>query len=223
MNLKVTELAWPRRPGAAAGTAGVTAGVRGAKAVTEVKAVVAPTVHAPTVSAAAIPALALRSTGTAKRVLKEYTALMKDAPTHWRAWVNEANLMEWKVIFNGPPGTPYEDGNFLLTVSFPSNFPFQAPKVRFVTPIYHCNMSMDGRICIDILKDSWSPAITMHKLFLAIESLVLSPNPNDPMDAYKATLLKDDKPAYQAEARAATLRAAARSVEEMISLYSLEE
>merc|ERR1719231_1234214 len=126
-------------------------------------------------------------------------------------------MTKWKVILNGPDGTPYQGGRWLITIDFPSDYPFSPPKVRFATPIYHCNINDDGRLCLDVLKDMWSPSITIPKLFATIESLLQDPNPDDPLDAYKATLYKDDRPLYLANAIAMKERHASMSMEDMVA------
>ena len=52
----------------------------------------------------------------------------------------------------GPEDTPYEGGVFELMLSLPARYPFEPPKLRFVTPIYHPNIDSTGRICLDLLK-----------------------------------------------------------------------
>jgi len=66
-----------------------------------------------------------------------------------------------------------------------------APKVRFLTKIYHPNIDKLGRICLDILKDKWSPALQIRTVLLSIQALLSAPNPDDPLDNEVADLWKN--------------------------------
>lgn len=57
-----------------------------------------------------------------------------------------------------------------------------APQVRFLTKIYHPNIDKLGRICLDVLKDKWSPALQIRHVLLSIQALMSAPNPDDPLE-----------------------------------------
>lgn len=79
-----------------------------------------------------------------------------------------------------------------------------APKVRFLTKIYHPNVDKLGRICLDILKDKWSPALQIRTVLLSIQALMSAPNPDDPLDEAVARHWKTDEVGAMSTARAWT-------------------
>lgn len=141
-----------------------------------------------------------------QRLNKEYGDIQMYPPAGITATTVNDSLYEWTATIVGPQGTPYENGIFNLKVKFPGDYPFQPPKVRFTTKIYHCNVNSDGEICLDILKDTWSPALTISSVLLSISSLLSDPNPNDPLVADIAKLYTTNKTLHDQKAREWTLK-----------------
>lgn len=116
-----------------------------------------------------------------KRIIKETERLISDPVPGITAYPDEANLRAFTVTMNGPESSPYEKGIFDLELYLPDDYPMCPPKVRFLTKIYHPNIDKLGRICLDVLKDNWSPALQIRTILLSIQALLASPNPDDPL------------------------------------------
>ncbi|XP_016981697.2 ubiquitin-conjugating enzyme E2-24 kDa [Drosophila rhopaloa] len=117
---------------------------------------------------------------SARRIQKELDEITQDPPTNCSAGLKEDDMYEWTATIVGPSDSVYEGGMFFLDIQFPMDYPFKPPKVTFRTPIYHCNIRW-GTICLDILKDNWSPALTISMVLLSICSLLTDCNPADPL------------------------------------------
>jgi len=104
--------------------------------------------------------------------------------------------------FKGPEGTPYEGGHFDVDIVIPESYPFQPVKMKFITKVYHPNVSSaSGAICLDILKDAWSPVLTLKSTLISLQSLLCSPEPNDPQDAEVAKHFMTSKSSFNDTAR----------------------
>jgi len=137
-----------------------------------------------------------------KRIIQEMKELThSDSENITAGPVSDLNIFEWTATLIGPKETPYEDGIFILTISFPKNYPFKPPKINFTTKIYHPNINSSGAICLDILNTNWSPALTISKTLLSISSLLTDPNPDDPLVANIAHTYKNNRLKYNEEAR----------------------
>jgi ubiquitin-conjugating enzyme E2 D/E len=162
--------------------------------------------------------------GVLKRILKEYNSFQQNPIPGWNVYINANDMTSWKAILNDDTmPAPYTDGMWLLTIDFPPDYPFKAPKIKFITPIYHCNVSSDGKVCIDILRENWNPAITVPKALASITSLLLNPNAQDPIDSFKGQLYKDDREAYVSQATLHTQKYAAVENEVIAKLLSLND
>ncbi|CAI9094246.1 OLC1v1029949C1 [Oldenlandia corymbosa var. corymbosa] len=139
-----------------------------------------------------------------KRILKELKDLQKDPPTSCSAGPVAEDMFHWQATIMGPPESPYAGGVFLVTIHFPPDYPFKPPKVAFRTKVFHPNINSNGSICLDILKEQWSPALTISKVLLSICSLLTDPNPDDPLVPEIAHMYKTDRNKYETTARSWT-------------------
>lgn len=125
-----------------------------------------------------------------RRIIKETQRLMQEPVPGISAVPSETNARYFHVIVTGPEDSPFEGGLFKLELFLPEDYPMSAPKVRFITKIYHPNIDRLGRICLDILKDKWSPALQIRTVLLSIQALLSAPNPDDPLANDVAELWK---------------------------------
>jgi ubiquitin-conjugating enzyme (huntingtin interacting protein 2) len=129
-----------------------------------------------------------------KRVRKEATELQADSDS---AGVTATpigdDMTHWKGTIHGPKDTPYDGGTFVIDIQLPSTYPFEPPKMKFDTRVWHPNVSSQtGAICLDILKKEWSPALTIKTALISVQALLAAPEPDDPQDGVVANEYKKD-------------------------------
>ncbi|KAL0214575.1 hypothetical protein P9112_006759 [Eukaryota sp. TZLM1-RC] len=141
-----------------------------------------------------------------RRITRELSDLQKDPPVNCSAGPVGDDMFRWQATIMGPPESPYDGGVFFLNITFPSDYPFKPPRVTFTTRIYHPNINANGSICLDILKEQWSPALTISKVLLSICSLLTDPNPDDPLVPEIARIYRENRSEYIQRAREHTRR-----------------
>ncbi|KAK4540949.1 hypothetical protein LTR36_008457 [Oleoguttula mirabilis] len=130
-----------------------------------------------------------------RRLQKEIADILKD--THSGITITSpsgsteiSDFTHFKGHFRGPPDTPYEGGSYEVDIRITSEYPFKPPEMRFITKIWHPNVSSQtGAICLDTLGSAWSPVLTLKSALISLQSLLSSPEPKDPQDAEVASML----------------------------------
>ncbi|URE32665.1 GPI-anchored protein [Musa troglodytarum] len=138
------------------------------------------------------------------RIQKELQDLQRDPPASCSAGPVGEDLFHWQATIMGPSDSPYAGGVFFVTIHFPPDYPFKPPMVNFQTKVYHPNINSNGSICLDILKDQWSPALTISKVLLSVSSLLTDPNPDDPLVPEIAHMYNNHRRRYEEMARSWT-------------------
>ncbi|KAI8801335.1 ubiquitin-conjugating enzyme/RWD-like protein [Cladochytrium replicatum] len=125
-----------------------------------------------------------------KRLMTEYKELTLNAPEGILAGpVTEDNIFVWEALILGPEKTPYENGLFEATLTFPQDYPLSPPVMKFKSHIFHPNVYTDGTVCISILhppgddpnmyehaSERWSPVQSIEKILLSVVSMLAEPN-----------------------------------------------
>ncbi|CAD8136642.1 unnamed protein product [Paramecium pentaurelia] len=127
----------------------------------------------------------------------------------------DQNITHWKGFINGPSDTPYANGYFQVDIVIPQEYPYKPPKMKFDTRIWHPNISSQtGAICLDILKDEWSPALSIRTALLSLQALLCDPQPDSPQDAVVANQFKTQKDLYVKTAKEWTQNYASKNKQE---------
>jgi ubiquitin-conjugating enzyme (huntingtin interacting protein 2) len=137
------------------------------------------------------------------RVQKEIKNILKDTASGVTVELkNESSIKYMTGSLLGPKDSPYEGGIFYVDIELDEQYPFVPPKMKFITRVWHPNISSaSGAICLDVLKDQWSPALTIKTALLSLQALLSTPEPNDPQDAVVAKQYLTDKAAFDRTAK----------------------
>ena len=77
------------------------------------------------------------------------------------------------MTFRGPVESLYTAGVFRLTMTFSEQHPLVPPVVKFMHQVFHPNVSLDGQVVDSvILKDLWSPALTLTTIICHIRDML---------------------------------------------------
>ena len=158
--------------------------------------------------------LAAPSLKRVKRILAEIAEYQRNPHPNIEIYPCEQQLDFWRLLLVGPPGTPYEGGVFLLYAKFPTDYPQKAPEIRFVTPIYHCNVNGHGKICHSVFDRNYSSDFSVRRILDCVFGLLLTPEPEDPLDSALAQEYYDNLHEYERTAEANTREHARKTLQQ---------
>ena len=149
-----------------------------------------------------------RFRGITKRIFQELAHYQKNPHPHFEVFPMEKDIDFWHILIDGPEETPYSQGVFHLYIEFTKDYPDLPPHIRFVTPIYHCNINSAGRICHSIIDRSYTKGVRVRDIFDQLFGLLMCPDDSDPLDSVKAIEHHDFPDLYFQNARDYTERCA---------------
>ncbi|CAN7134276.1 unnamed protein product, partial [Brassica rapa subsp. narinosa] len=100
-----------------------------------------------------------------------------------------------------PDDSPWDGGTFKLSLQFSEDYPNKPPRVRFVSRMFHPNIYVDGRICLDILQNQWTPVYDCAAILISIQSLLCDPNTNSYANSEAALMYSENKREYNRRVR----------------------
>ena len=115
------------------------------------------------------------------------------------------NLYEWNFSFHGKKSSIYGGKRFKIRMKFSNGYPEDPPKVFFKEKMFHPNIFSDGQVCLSILSyRGWNSEkpITMNAILVALQVLLLEPNPDDPVNIVASGLFTEKKTEYEARVKA---------------------
>lgn len=111
-----------------------------------------------------------------------------------------ADVMNYKIIVKPDEGF-YRGGKFTFDLRIPNSYPFDPPKLKCETSIYHPNIDREGNVCLNILREDWKPVLSISAIIHGLLFLFYEPNPEDPLNKEAAELLKTDRRMFEANVR----------------------
>ncbi|XP_055098860.1 ubiquitin/ISG15-conjugating enzyme E2 L6 isoform X1 [Symphalangus syndactylus] len=141
------------------------------------------------------------------RVAKELEDLQKKPPPYLRNLSSDdANVLVWHALLL-PDEPPYHLKAFSLCISFPQEYPFKPPMIKFTTKIYHPNVDENGQVCLPIISnENWKPCTKTCQVLEALSVLVNRPNIKEPLRMDLADLLTQNPELFRKNAEEFTLQ-----------------
>lgn len=136
-----------------------------------------------------------------KRLMKDLMTIKNNTDKSVYACPLEDNLYMWVAIIIGPENTPFEDGTFSLVLTFDNTYPQNPPKLKFLSEMFHPNIYTNGELCLDMLKNRWSPSYDILGILISVQSLLNDPNIKSPANVTAAELYENNIEEYERRVR----------------------
>ncbi|KAF5023976.1 hypothetical protein F66182_3962 [Fusarium sp. NRRL 66182] len=101
------------------------------------------------------------------------------------------------VLTIDPDEGMYRGSRFTFDFTINQNFPHEPPKVRCREKIYHPNIDLEGKVCLNILREDWKPVLNLNAVIVGLQFLFLEPNASDPLNKEAAEDLRNNREGFK--------------------------
>ena len=105
------------------------------------------------------------------------------------------------ILYIEPDEGMYRGGRFSFTFNITPNFPHEPPKVQCREKIYHPNIDLEGKVCLNILREDWKPVLNLNAVIVGLQFLFLEPNASDPLNKEAAEDLRNNREGFKRNVR----------------------
>ena len=91
-----------------------------------------------------------------------------------------------------PDSGYWQGATYHFSFNVPPHYPHSPPKVVCLTKIYHPNIDLQGKVCLNILREDWKPVLDINAVIYGLIYLFYEPNPDDPLNHEAAELFRKD-------------------------------
>ena len=117
-----------------------------------------------------------------KRISQEFNEIKNSMKIIGGSVIIKGNINHLRVYIKGPKESPYENGIFYLDISFKTNYPTSRPEIKFLTKIWHPNISEDtGHIVLYYIRQ-WNEKSNIKEAIMSIFELMAVPNFAEPLN-----------------------------------------
>ena len=116
----------------------------------------------------------------------------------------KSDLMNFRIEIK-PSENYWRGGTFTFTFKVPDSYPHEPPKVLCDQKVYHPNLDTQGNICLNVLREDWSPVQTVTSVIFGLLFLFIDPNASDPLNSEAAKDLMQSTANFKANVRKAMM------------------
>nr|CAB3267438.1 NEDD8-conjugating enzyme UBE2F-like [Phallusia mammillata] len=112
-----------------------------------------------------------------KLLTREFADIDKQKSETWKLSFEDPNVLHQFTVTIAPDEGLWKGGKYKFSVNIPEEYNIKPPQVRCLTKLWHPNISMEGAVCLSILRDhsldgtGWAPTRSIRDVIWGLCSL----------------------------------------------------